>query len=161
MVVVSGRQAPSFSLLAMLTNSHLKPIFLLVLGQYLPKLYGCLVDLTPIQVVQLLFWVNVYPAAPMLSAACRCNLHCTVASGRCQSRLYVSMGINICPNSMPAVVGQYLFKFSALRVYPLQAHDSWDGSLSIQTQYMLEWRHVYPNVIFVTVGQGSSKFAFA
>ena len=71
------------------------------------------------------------------------------------------MDNNICPNSMPAVVGQYLSKFSALRVYPLQFHDSWDGSLSIQTQYLLESRHIYPHLIFVAVGQGSSKFACA
>ena len=79
----------------MLTNAHLKPIFLPVLGQYLPKLYGCLVDLTPMKVLQLLFWVNVYPAAPMLSAECQCNLHCTVVAGQHPSQVCTGRWVSI------------------------------------------------------------------
>ena len=104
MVVVSGRHAPRFSPLAMLTNSHLKPTFLLVLGQYTPKLYGCLVDLTPIQVLPLLSWVNVYPA-PMLSAACQCKstLYCCCGSTSITGLCWW-LGVNFC---LPVTFGVF------------------------------------------------------
>ena len=80
----------------------------------------------------------------------------------------MSMGINICPNSMPAVVGQYLSKFSALWVYPLQSHDYGDGQypskvhtclsgvISIHIEYSLQWARARQKSLLVNMGQHHS-----